>query len=73
MAWLEGAKRGAVLTRSGQPYKPDVIRAYEANLHRYVLPDLGAQRLAAIRRADLQALVDRLVGAEHSPSTIHTS
>jgi hypothetical protein len=50
-----------------------VIRAYEANLHRYVLPDLGAQRLAAIRRADLQALVDRLVRAEHSPSTIHTS
>jgi integrase len=70
-AWLEGAKRGAVLTRSGQPYKPAVIRGYEADLRRYVLPDLGAQWLAALRRADLQALVDRLVAAGHSASKIH--
>jgi integrase len=71
-AWLEGAKRGTVLTRSGQPYKPSVIRGYEADLRRYVLPDLGAQRLAALRRADLQALVDRLVADGRSPSKIHS-
>jgi integrase len=70
-AWLEGAKRGPVLTRSGQPYKPAVLRGYEADLRRYVLPDLGAQRLAALRRADLQALVDRLVASGRSASKIH--
>jgi len=60
-----------VLTRSGVPHKPAVIRGYEADLRRYVLPDLGAQRLAALRRADLQALVDRLVAAGHSASKVH--
>jgi integrase len=42
-----------------------------ADLRRYVLPDLGAERLAALRRADLQALVDRLVSDGHSASKIH--
>jgi site-specific recombinase XerD len=59
------------LTRSGLPYKPAVIRSYEADLRRYVLPDLGAQRLAALRRADLQGLVDRLVAGGHSASKVH--
>lgn len=70
-AWLDGAKRGTVLTRGGAPYKPAVVRGYEADLRRYVLPILGAQRLAALRRADLQALVDRLVAAGHSASKVH--
>jgi hypothetical protein len=45
--WLEGAKGGAILTRSGRPHKPAVIRGYEADLRRYVLPDLGAHRRGA--------------------------
>src|SRR5262249_44407926 len=69
--WLEGAKRGAILTRSGGRYKPAVLRGYEADLRRYVLPEIGALQLAQIRRADLQALVDRLVSASHSASKIH--
>lgn len=48
-----------------------MIRGYESDLRRYVLPDLGAQRLAALRRADLQALVDRLVSDGHSASKVH--
>lgn len=59
------------MTRSGLPYKPAVIRGYEADLRRYVLPDIGAQRHAAVRRADLQALVDRLVSDGRSASKIH--
>lgn len=70
-AWLEGAKKGAVLTRSGTRYKPAVLRGYESDLCRYVLPELGVHPLAQIRRADLQALVDRLVGDGRSPSKIH--
>lgn len=70
-SWLEGAKQGAILTRSGTSYKPAVVRGYEADLRRYVLPDLGSHRLAAPRRSDLQALVDRLVKAGHSASKIH--
>jgi integrase len=59
------------LTRSGTSYKPAVVRGYAADLRRYVLPDLGAHRLAALRRSDLQALVDRLVKAGRSASKIH--
>ena len=36
-----------------------------------VLPDLGSHRLSDIRRSDLQALVDRLVGGGKSGSTVH--
>jgi integrase len=70
-AWLEGAKRGTVLTRGGAQYKPGVIRGYEADLKRYVLPDLGAHQLSALRRADLQGLVDRLVAGGHSASKVN--
>jgi integrase len=47
-----------------------VIRGYEADLRRYVLPELGAHQLAQIRRADLQALVDLLVAEGRSSSKV---
>jgi integrase len=70
-AWIEGAKAGAILTRGGAPFKPSVTRGYEADLRRYVLPDLGALRLSELRRSDVQALVDRLVKKGKSASKIH--
>jgi integrase len=69
--WLAGATRDTILTRGGRPYKPAVLRGYEADLRRYVLPDLGAVQLASLRRADLQALVDRLVTEGRSASKVH--
>jgi integrase len=69
-AWLEGATADppVILSRSGQPYKPSVLRGYAADLRNHVLPDLGGRRLADVRRGDLQALVDRLLGQGLSPS-----
>jgi integrase len=72
-AWIESAKQGATLTRSGKPYKPSALRGYEADLRRYVLPDLGATRLSEIRRADIQELVDRLVADGHSASKVRNA
>ena len=72
-AWLIGAENGAVRNRSGDPYKPSVIRGYEQALRLRVLPQLGAARLTDIRRADLQAFVDRLLAAGHEPSTIRNT
>jgi integrase len=69
-AFLEGMKSGAIQTRSRKPYKPSVIRGYEADLKHYVLPELGALRLADVRRRDLQALIDDLTGAGHSGSKV---
>jgi len=71
-AWLEAAKTDppTILNRSGQRYKPSVLRVYEGDLRTYVLPDLGAKRLPDVRRGDLQALVDRLLGRGLSDSKV---
>ena len=63
-AWLADAKAEppVILRRGGWPYKPSVLRGYEADLRNYVFPELGAHRLSDVRRKDVQALVDRLQG-----------
>jgi len=72
-AWLAGAADGSVRNRSGDVYKPSVVRGYEQALRLRVLPELGALTLAEIQRADLQAFVDRLLEDEYDPSTIRNT
>ena len=71
-AWRAGAEADppTVLTRGGAPYKPSVLREYRRTLETYVLDDLGSHRLSEIRRGDLQALVDRLIGKGLSGGTV---
>ena len=69
-ALVGGMRAGSVRTRSGETYKPSVIRAYDQALALYVLPYVGAMRLSRLRRRDVQALADRLVGEGKSPSTV---
>src|SRR5438046_2259577 len=38
-AWLEGARSGVIRNRSGDAYKPSVIRTYEIALRLRVLPE----------------------------------
>ena len=40
-AWLQGARKGLIRNRSGDPYKPATIRAYETALRLRVLPEIG--------------------------------
>jgi integrase len=68
--WLEDARGGVVRTRSGEPYKPAALRAYEAALKNFVLPEFGHLRLSSLDRKKVQALVDRLVREGRSPSTV---
>lgn len=69
-AWIEKADKGEILTRSGRPYKPAVLRLYRRDLETYVINDLGALRLSQLRRRDVQAFVDELVGRGLSGSRI---
>jgi integrase len=68
--WLEGARTGLIRNRSGDPYKPSAVRAYEAALRLRVYPALGRKPLSAITRTDLQDLADRLLADGLEPSTI---
>jgi integrase len=69
-AFLDGIKSGAIANRSGDTYKPSVVRSYDQALHLHVLPDLGGRRLGDVTTSDLQDLVERLRRKELSASTI---
>jgi integrase len=69
-AWLEGAERGQIRNRSGNPYKPSTLRGYRSALEDHVLPAIGSRRLSSITTSDLQTLVDRWQSDRHGASTI---
>ena len=68
--FIDGIERGRILNRSGVAFKPSVCRGYAGDLHRYVLPDLGARQIGSLRRADFQKLVGRLTEAGLSGSRV---
>jgi integrase len=72
-AFMEGARSGAILERSGKRYKPSALRQYEQALRLRVLPELGDQPLDAIPPVRWQEFVDGLVAVGHSPSTIRNT
>jgi integrase len=71
--FIDGARAGTVLDRSGRRYKPSSVRNYDGWLRRYVLPALGARRLGDVRRADVQDLVDALIGRGLAGSTVRNA
>lgn len=72
-AFLAGMEAGTVRDRSGRPYKPSTVRTYREKLNGYVLPALGAYRLSELRRAEVQALADELLGNGLSPSSVRNA
>jgi len=58
-AWIEGAEAGVIRNRSGDPYKPSVIRGYTRALRSRILPELGEMRVSDLARPDLQEFADR--------------
>jgi len=60
LRWSQGCGRGAVLDRSGTPYKPKTIRSYEQALQTYIYPLLGNRKVSSLRRADIQAFVEEM-------------
>jgi integrase len=72
-AWIEGAERGEIRSRSGRPYKPATLRGYRQSLESWVLPVLGSRRLNAVTTSDLQEIVDSWQVEGQAPSTIRNS
>ncbi|HET7128644.1 MAG TPA: site-specific integrase [Gaiellaceae bacterium] len=71
--WLEGAHVGAIRNRSGDPYKPSVLRGYETSMRLRVLPEFGGARLGDLTRLDVQDLADRMLASGCDPSTIRNT
>jgi integrase len=72
-AWLMGLRGGAITNRSGDSYKPVVMRDYTRIFNARILPRLGHLRLNEITTRDVQSLVDDLVEAGAKPATIDTA
>jgi integrase len=70
--WLRLAKEGSIRNRSGDLYKPSVLRNYERNLKLRVLPELGGKRVSDVHRGDLQRFVEALVGEGTPPPRFTT-
>jgi integrase len=72
-AWLSGARSGAIRNRSGEVYKPSVLRGYEASIERFVKPELGARKLSALTRLDVQDFAERILATGLDPSTVRNA
>ena len=71
--WLGGVQDGTIRNRSGDPYKPSVLRGYETSMRLRVLPELGGARLTEISRLDVQDLVDQMLAQGRDASTIRNT
>jgi integrase len=71
--FLEGARKGEILSKHKRPFKPAVLRNYELSLRLRVLPELGDRRLSEIEAVDLLDLKEQLLGQGLADSTIRNS
>jgi integrase len=71
--FINGAREGRILDRAGKRYKPSSVRNYDGWLRRYVVPTFGDRRLGDVRRADVQGLVDSLIGRGLKGSTVRNA
>lgn len=72
-SWLEDARGGAVRNRSGRAFKPSTLRGYQRTLELRVFPHIGGVRLSDVHRRDLQRLIEALVAAGDTPSTVRNA
>jgi len=69
-AWERGVQEGSIRNRSGDPYKPSVIRGYSQSIRLYIKPELGSRKLSSLSRIDVQDFADRLLATGLDPSTV---
>jgi integrase len=70
--WIAMAHEGRIRNRSGRRYKPSALRTIEQDLRRYLVPSLGAKRMTAIGRGELQRLVGAWLDKGLSPSKVRS-
>ena len=69
--FVRGMAAGTVRPKGRERYKPSTMRSYERALRVHVEPSAVAGiKVADVRRRDLQALADELLGRGLSPATV---
>lgn len=68
--FLAGVDAGTIRNRSGDPFKPSVIRGYRAALEARIFPALGSRKLDAVTVIDVQDFADDLRAEGLSPSSV---
>ena len=69
-AWIEMARAGEILNRSGRRYKPSTLRTLESDFRLRLIPELGTHFISDIERADLQRRI-AIWQARVSASKVH--
>jgi Phage integrase, N-terminal SAM-like domain len=70
--FVDAAEQGRAVNRSGRRYRPSALRDVTGILRFHVAPALGERPLPEVRRADIQAFVDRLGAERLSESRIRS-
>ena len=69
--FIAGMEAGTIRPKGRERYKPNTIRSYERALRVHIAPtDAGGIKVADVRRRDLQALADELLGTGLSIGTV---
>ena len=71
--FVDGIASGAIRTRTGDRYRPSVVREYARSLRLHVLPSLGGAKLSRIQRRDVQSVVDAMLAGGADASTIRNA
>jgi integrase len=68
-AFIDAIKSGAFRKKDGHRYKPSVVRGYQRELTKQVVPAFGGKRVGRLERPHLQRWADGL-SEDRSPSTV---
>ncbi len=69
--FIAGMEEGTIRPKGRERYKPNTIRSYERALRVHIAPTgVGRVKVVDVRRRDLQALADELLGTGLSTGTV---
>jgi integrase len=71
--WLEAARAGRAVTRSGAPYRASTLSGYALALRQHVYPALGDRSLGEVTRGDVLALIGRLRTEGCAPASVRNA
>lgn len=70
---FDDAMAGKLLNRSGDRFKPSVVRSYRSCYGTHIAPAIGQRRVGSVTRRDVQAVIADMAAQGLSPSTVRNT